>query len=133
MGTLIDTSILVAIERGQLEPDAALGFGDPETPVVIAAVTAAELLYGVYRSSGAQRLATERYCQAWLALFPVIPFDLEVARVHAMLTHDLRRQGTPIGAHDLIIAATAVSGGYRVATRDRRRFHRVEGLELQYW
>ena len=133
MGTLIDTSILVAVERGQVEADALLGFGDPGTHGVIAAITAAELLYGVSRSSGARRVRTARYCEAWLELLPVIPFDLEVARVHAMLTHDLRRQGTPIGAHDLIIAATAVSGGYRVATRDRRSFHRVEGLELQYW
>ena len=133
MGTLIDTSILVAVERGQVEADALLGFGDPETRGAIAAITAAELLYGVYWSSGARRVRTARYCEAWLELLPVIPFDLGVARVHAILTQQLRRRGAPIGAHDLIIAATAVSGGYRVATRDRRSFHRVEGLEVEYW
>ncbi|WP_419164911.1 PIN domain-containing protein [Candidatus Palauibacter sp.] len=133
MGTLIDTSILVAIERGQLEADAILGFRDPGTFGAIAAITAAELLYGVYRSSGARRVRTERYCQGWLALFPVVPFDLEVARVHAILTQQLGRQGTPIGAHDLVIAATAVSGSYRVATRDRRSFDRIDGLEVEYW
>lgn len=133
MGTLIDTSVLVAIERGQLEADAILGFGDAGTLGAIAAITAAELLYGVYRSSGARRVRTERYCQAWLGLFPVIPFDLEVARAHAILTQQLGRQGTPIGAHDLIIAATAVHHGHAVATRDRRSFYRVEGLEVEYW
>ena len=133
MGTLIDTSILVAVERGHLEADAILDLGGPGTLGAIAAITAAELLYGVYRSSGARRVRTERYCDGWLALFPVIPFDLEVARTHAILTQQLGRQGTPIGAHDLIIAATAVSVGYRVATRDRRSFNRVEGLEVEYW
>ena len=116
-----------------MEADALLGLGDPGTRGAIAAITAAELLYGVYRSSGARRVRTERYCEAWLDLLSVIPFDLEVARVHAILTQQLRRQGTPIGAHDLIIAATAVSSGYRVATRDRRSFARVDGLEVEYW
>ena len=32
-----------------------------------------------------------------------------------------------------MIAATAVSGGYRVATRDRRSYARIEGLDVEYW
>jgi len=31
------------------------------------------------------------------------------------------------------VAATAVHLGYRVATRDRRSFHRVDGLAVEYW
>lgn len=38
-----------------------------------------------------------------------------------------------MGAHDLIIAATAVRFGYAVATRDRRSFGRIEGLDVEYW
>lgn len=44
----------------QLEPDAILGLGDPDTSGAIAAITAAELLYGVYKSSGPRRVGTER-------------------------------------------------------------------------
>ena len=44
----------------------------------------------------------------------------------------LRSAATPIGAHDLVIAATAVHPGYRVATRDRRSFSRVDGLAVEY-
>ena len=99
----------------------------------MAAITASEILQGVHAARGARRVAAERSFDMWLDALPVLPFDLEAARVHAILARQLGRQGTPIGAHDLIIAATAVSGGYRVATRDRRSFARIDGLEVEYW
>ncbi len=134
MGTLIDTSVLVAVERGQLDAGSVIGAAAAlDDRVAMAAITASELLQGVEAARGVRRIEAERAFKTWLAVLPVIPFDLDVARVHAILTHQLGRKGTPIGAHDLIIAATAVSGGYRVATRDRRSFNRVEGLDIEYW
>jgi predicted nucleic acid-binding protein len=38
-----------------------------------------------------------------------------------------------VGAHDLIIAATALSLGYAIATRDRRSFPKIRGLDVVYW
>jgi predicted nucleic acid-binding protein len=38
-----------------------------------------------------------------------------------------------VGAHDLIIAATAVALGFAVATRDRRSFPKISGLRVLYW
>ena len=66
-------------------------------------------------------------------LMPVIPFDLDVARVHARLSAELAAKGTPVGAHDLMIAATAVAQGYVVATRDKRSFPKIKGLAVQIW
>jgi predicted nucleic acid-binding protein len=40
------------------------------------------------------------------------------------------REGRQRGAHDLLIGATAIAAGYRVATRDRRSFGRIPGLEV---
>ncbi|WP_419936026.1 PIN domain-containing protein [Candidatus Palauibacter sp.] len=134
MGTLIDTSVLVAVERDQMDLDSVIGAArEPDDPLAMAAITASELLQGVQAAQGIRRVAAERSFETWLAVLPVVPFDLEVARVHAVLAEQLGRRGTPIGAHDLIIAATAVSGGYRVATRDRRSFARIDGLEVEYW
>ena len=59
--------------------------------------------------------------------------NLDTATVHATLAVDLGRTGLPMGAHDLLIAATAVRLGYSVATRDRRSFGRIEGLDVEYW
>jgi predicted nucleic acid-binding protein len=44
-----------------------------------------------------------------------------------------KRAAAAIGAHDLVIAATGVMPGYRIATRDHRRFPRIRGLDIVYW
>jgi tRNA(fMet)-specific endonuclease VapC len=53
-----------------------------------------------------------------------------VARVHAEIWARLARRGRTIGAHDLWIAATALSNGFGLATLDERDFRRVRGLRL---
>jgi predicted nucleic acid-binding protein len=133
MGTLIDSSVLIAAERGTLDFDATLGAHGPEE-VAIAAITAAELLHGVHRlRSAVRRARTDILVEALLARLPVVPFDLDVARVHAMLSAELRSKGTPVGAHDLMIGATAVCHGMAVATRDLRSFPRIQELDVQRW
>ncbi|MFB7613064.1 hypothetical protein [Kitasatospora sp. NPDC056181] len=42
----------------------------------------------------------------------------DTARIHARLMAYVRRQGKPRGAHDLIIAATAVATARTVVTAD---------------
>lgn len=132
MGILIDSSVLVAAERGQLDLDALLiGRGDDQ--VAIAAITASELLHGVHRLKGAARARSEVLLERLLAVLPVVNFDLHAARVHATLGADLSAKGMPVGAHDLMIAATAVLLDYAVATRDLRSFPRIRGLRVLRW
>lgn len=132
MGALIDTSVLVAAQRGQLDLGRLLAAGGGE-PLAIAAISASELLHGVHRLRGVRRATQESHVNWWLERFPVIPFDLDVARVHAALMADLDASGARMAAHDAIIAATALRLGYGVATRDRRSFGRIEDLDVRYW
>jgi predicted nucleic acid-binding protein len=133
MGTLIDSSVLIAAERGTLDLDDLLAARGAEE-VAMSAVTASELLHGVHRVQGAVRRArTSALVERLLGRLPVIAFDLEAARVHAALSADLRSRGTPVGAHDLLIAATAVAHGFAVATRDLRSFPRIRGLDVSRW
>ncbi len=134
MGFLIDTSVLIASERGTLDAH-QLGANDARTnrPLAVAAITASEILHGMHRAQGVRRAQMESLISVWLRALRVLPFDLEVARVHAALGAELKSAGTPIGSHDLMIAATAVRHGLVVATRDRRSFHRVDGLPVEYW
>lgn len=130
MGTLIDSSILVAAERRTLDLDAAMA-GYAEDPVGIAAITASELLHGVHRAvTAAQRQRREAFVERLLAVLPIFPFDLVTARIHASLWASLAAKGASVGSHDLLIGATAIAVGYRVATRDRRSFGKIPGLEL---
>jgi len=41
--------------------------------------------------------------------------------------------GGRLGAHDLIIAASALARGLKVITRDERSFPLVSGLEVILW
>ena len=66
-----------------------------------------------------------------LARLPVISFDAVAARIHARLSAELAANGTAVGPHDLIIAATALTKGYIVTTRDERSFPRISGLSYR--
>ena len=133
MAALIDSSVLIAVERGKLDLAARLREHGDE-PVGIAAITASELLHGVHRATtAAQRGRRETFVERLLAGLPVLPFDLVVARLHARLWADLARRGAVIGAHDLIIGATALAAGYDVVTHDARSFPKIPGVTVRRW
>lgn len=61
----------------------------------------------------------------------VLPFDLDVAYVHARLESELVTHGQRIGFCDLIIAATAIVNQCEVITHNMREFQRVPGLKVR--
>ncbi len=130
MGFLIDSSILIAAERGRLSlADLARDFAGEA--LALSAITASELLHGVHRATSAEmREKRLRFVEYLLSIFPVLPFDLEAARIHAGLWAALQRDGQIIGAHDLLIAATARAAGYGVITANSTEFGRVPGLQV---
>jgi len=131
MATLIDSSVLIAAERGLLEID-EISVSLAKEDVALSAVTASELLHGLHRArTAAQRHRRQAFVEGLLAQLPVIPFDLTVARVHASLWAGLSGRGVAVGERDLMIAATAISKGYSIATRDERSFPRIPGLKVQ--
>jgi tRNA(fMet)-specific endonuclease VapC len=130
VASLIDSSVLIDIERGRSDLRALLeSRGD--AGIAMAAITAAELLHGVRRLRVSKRKTqAEAIVETFLAAIPVVPFDLVCARAHARLGADLSRRGITVGTHDLMIGATALARGYSVVTRDRRSFPRVPGLDV---
>jgi len=133
MGTLIDTSVLVAAQRDEIDLS-RVAASQPAEPVAIPAICAAELLHGPYRLRRAvARSRAEQRVEHLIAFFPVVAFDLDMARVHARLGVELAEKGTRVGAHDLMIAATAVWLDYRIATRDLRSFPKIRGLDVVRW
>lgn len=131
MGLILDTSVLVAGERRHIDLAALLRTRGADEGVAIAAVTVAELLFGVERA-GAPAIAMRRAAFAdWVAeTIPILPFGIAEARRHATLRAHLASAGTLIGPHDLQIAATALARGYGVVTLDAAEFGRVPGLEV---
>jgi tRNA(fMet)-specific endonuclease VapC len=130
VGLIVDSSVLIAAERGTLRLEAFLDTVPTES-TAMAAMTASELLHGYHRASDAGvRARRGAFVEALLELIPVLPFGLPEARRHAELWADLMRQGTIIGPHDMLIAATALAHGHTLATLNEREFARVRGLRL---
>lgn len=131
MALLIDTSVWIGLERRGLTLDDLAGIDPSGTaePPVVASITASELLGGVHRAAPSPR-RTRRLAlvEQILASVEVIPFDLAAARIHAVISAQLDAAGTPIGQHDLLIAATALTHGHAVFTDNLREFGRVTGL-----
>lgn len=127
MAVLIDTSVLVDAERRGRQLDEVAGEDDRG----ISAITASELLHGVHRAAG-DRIRARRgaFVEHLLAHVEPIPVTASVARVHAATWARLEDADTPLGAHDLWIAATALAHGMRLATANARDFERVPGLEV---
>jgi tRNA(fMet)-specific endonuclease VapC len=130
VGLILDSSVIVAAERGKFDLEGLLEAYRDE-PVRIAAVTASELLHGWERApAGRRRDNRQRFVEGLLKILPSVPFDLDGARMHAHLWARLEEQGAMIGAHDLLIAATCVREGDAIATLNDKEFSRIAELTL---
>ena len=140
MGTVVDTTVFVDLQRGvrrrrpndtgRLIGERLERFLGPDEEVAIAAITASELLHGVHRASTEHRARREAFVESVLAAVPVLDFDLLAARAHARLWAGLASAGAHVGAHDRLVAATAVSIGWSVATANVAHFARIPGLDV---
>ena len=131
MGVILDTSILIEAERGHLDVDQFIDSREEE-PFGLSVITVAELLHGVHRAeSEKRRVKRSAYVEKVIELFSIYPFEVNTARIYAQLWATLLQNGIQIAAHDLIIASTAISLGFSVATFNKRHFEKVEGLQLE--
>ena len=133
MGVLIDSSILIAYERGQIDVGAHVA-GRQEEDVFLSVISASELLHGVQRAAPpAIQSRRQAFVEAILNRFPLIEIDLAVARAHAALWSYLMQRGEMIGVHDSWIAATCIAHSLTLITANTREFQRAPGLQIENW
>ncbi len=102
---------------------------EPDT-VCTSIVAACELRFGARRKGSAP--LTQRV-ELLLQALTVLPLDTPADEHYADIRTTLERSGTPIGSHDLFIAAHARSRGMTLLTRNLREFQRVPGLAVEDW
>ena len=113
---ILDTGVLIASERGRAQLTDVIAEDDD---LVIAAITVAELRTGIELATDRHRAARTEFLSRVLQALPVEPYDLLTTEVHGRLLAHVHRSGTKRGAHDLMIAATAVANNRTVLTTDR--------------
>ncbi len=129
MGLVIDTDVWVLAEKSGGKLDLARWV--KYEGAYMSAITASELLVGVERANTAQRKAQRgAFVENLLSAIPVLEFSMPVARTHARMLAALPKTVTA-GAHDALIAATAIHHGYAVLTRNVAHFKIFAGLEVE--
>lgn len=129
MGLVIDSDVWILAERsgGNLDLVRWSRYGG----AYMSAITASELLVGVERASTAQRKAQRAaFVENLLSIIPVLEFSMPVVRTHARMVAALSKNVTA-GAHDAMIAATAIHHGYAVLTRNAADFKIFAGLKVE--
>ena len=96
----------------------------------ISVVTVAEALYGARRKPSEK---LESLIGLFCEMFTVVEWTPSAASAYADIRVALERQGLPIGEVDMMIAASAISGGYTLVTNNTRHFARIDGLTLDNW
>jgi tRNA(fMet)-specific endonuclease VapC len=125
---LFDSTFLIDVERTGDELDETIADDDE---VAVAAVTIAELRVGALLASGARRADRMAFVDDVVATIPVLGYDVDVAEAHATLLAEVRVQGKPRGAHDLIIAATAKAFDRTIVSADGSAFRNLPGIEVR--
>jgi tRNA(fMet)-specific endonuclease VapC len=126
-GILIDTSVLVDAERDH----EVLEQLPQDTRHSISVITVSELLHGVHRAAPDHvRIRRQVVVEALLGAIEQLPITSRIARLHAQIWAELQAKGEIIDAHDLWIAATALTHGLTLATANAGEFKRVPALEL---
>jgi len=124
---ILDTGVLIASERGRGGIAEVITDDDD---LVIAAVTVAELRTGIELAADTHRARRAEFLVQVLEILPVEPYDVATAEAHGRLLAHVHRTGTPRGAHDLLIAATAVATRRTILTTDRAaRFGDLPGVD----
>jgi predicted nucleic acid-binding protein len=131
---LIDTNAISELWRPAADARVLAWFNAQAIETLcISAVTVAELRYGIAALPIGQRRRTlhERMERDVFQLFGgrVLPFDLDASQAYADLMARAKAAGKAIGLADAYIAATAISNGLMVATRDTSPFE-AAGLTI---
>jgi tRNA(fMet)-specific endonuclease VapC len=130
MKYMLDTNICIYAQKGfpsvlsNLKAKKNLG-------IAISTVSLAELEYGVQASSYPEKNALA--LMKFLAIANILPFDNYAAIEYGRIRAVLRKQGTPIGTMDMLIAAHAKASGLIIVTNNVREFERIPGLEWENW
>ena len=130
----LDTNVAIALLNNR-QPQIRSRFDSARTAALIcmSVIVYHELMYGAANSERKQ--ANQDKIAIFLAAgnLALLAFTGEDAREAAGIRAHLKRQGTPIGPYDLLIAAHALRLGIIVVTATISEFARVPGLVSEDW
>lgn len=99
--------------------------------IAVSAISKAEMYFGSQKSQTPER---SRALQDEFFLYiDSLPFDDDAAEEYGSIRAYLEKRGTPVGPHDMLIAATARAKGLIVVTHNTSEYSRIPGLNVEDW
>jgi predicted nucleic acid-binding protein len=116
LGLVLDTGILIAAERRMLTPYQAIQAVQStvgEIPVLLCALTIAEIGHGIYRANTPEiRDRRRAFLDELKATVPIHPVTEVTAEIMARIGGEQAARGINLPLGDLIIGASALELGY---------------------
>ena len=128
---MLDTDVCSYVMKRSSQRLLARLRSTPPSDVCMSVITRCELAYGVQISP--QRERNQAALEGLLRHVVVLDFPEEAAGEYTRIRADLKRRGAMIGAHDLFIAAHALTLGLTLVTNNVGEFGRVAGLAVENW
>jgi tRNA(fMet)-specific endonuclease VapC len=131
MQYMLDTNICSYILKNR-PPSVKARFDElGSDALALSAVVLAELYYGAARHP--KGLAIRRDIDDFSSRMGVIPWDEAAAEHYGAIRAALEKEGNPVGAMDMMIAAHARSRGATLVSNNTRHFLRIPGLIIADW
>jgi tRNA(fMet)-specific endonuclease VapC len=127
---LLDTNIISFWARKSHPALMAKMLATSPADLCTSALVEHELRYGFARNPNVKSWPL---IEKLLELIPAHPLTREAANHAAVLRASPALKGAPIGAYDLLIAATAIEHGAVLVTNNVGEFARVAGLSIEDW
>ena len=129
---LLDTNTLSYFIRGA-SPQLTRHMGNAMNAKTVATsvICRAELRYGQALMSENDRRRV--MVDLLLLELPALPWTASAADHYGGIRATLKRQGTPIGEMDTLIAAHALAEDLTLVTHNTRHFKHIAGLKLADW
>lgn len=99
--------------------------------IFISSIVLAELYYGAARHP--KGVVIRREIDDFVSRLVVLPWDEVAADHYGAIRTTLEKEGTLVGAMDMLIAAHAKSCDYTLVSNNLREFERINGLKTANW
>lgn len=134
MKYLLDTCVISDFVKGHANTLKQLKAINPAY-IAISAITEMEIHYGIKKMPhNAKRTQTiKAIINDLLASIIILPFGNQASEIAGDIRATLAKKGTPIGAYDVLIAATALDDNRTLVTANMKEFMRITRLSLHNW
>ena len=131
MKYLIDTSVISDIIKNY-STVSERAYSITPGLIAISTITLFETEYGM--SLDPRKISRVRASlEALMKDAHILPFTEEDAKYAGMVRAMLKKQGTPIGPYDVLLAGCALSRDLIFVTSNTDEFSRVKGLQTENW